>query len=270
MVHGTAKVKLSGELKEVATDTLVPGDIVYIQEGDSVPTDLRLFQEMNLQSNDFALTGESNPQRKHTHQIDGLAELGDRTNMAFMGTTIATGDGRGIVVHTGERTELGKIANLTHDTANELSPLQIELNHTSKILTIGALILGGGLFVLALQMNMTVHAAILFALGIASSMVPQGLPSQISVALTSASARLAEMNALVKKLSAVETIGAINVICTDKTGTLTKNEMTVQNVLIGKQLYDVTGDGYEPIGTLVGKDARPVAIDDMKQLFFSI
>ncbi len=119
-------------------------------------------------------------------------------------------------------------------------------------------------------MHMSIHEAILFALGIASSMVPQGLPSQISVALTSASARLAGMNALVKKLSAVETIGAINVICTDKTGTLTKNEMTVQKVLIGKQVYDITGDGYEPIGTMVDESGHPVAIDEMTQLFFSI
>ncbi|MEY3197847.1 MAG: hypothetical protein RL023_576, partial [Candidatus Parcubacteria bacterium] len=98
--------------------------------------DLRIFEEMNLQSNDFALTGESNPQKKHTHPIEGHAELGDRTNMAFMGTTIATGDGWGIVVHTGNRTELGNIANLAHDVKNELSPLQQELNHTSKNLTI--------------------------------------------------------------------------------------------------------------------------------------
>lgn len=274
MVHGEAKVKIWWELHEISSDKLVPGDLVYIEEGDALPADLRIYEETNLQTNDFSLTGESNPQKKHVHQIKQPVELGDRTNMAFMWTTVAIGNAWWIVVGTGMNTELGKIAQLSDEVSHELSPLQKEFNHVAIRLTWWTVILGGLLFVIALGMELSIHEALMFAIGIAASMVPQGLPAQISVALSSAAGRLAHHKALVKKLSSVETLWSVNVICTDKTGTLTKNEMTVQRFRFAGQDYQVEGVGYEPVWTIRrrvdGDLIDPSQLDEMMHRFFLI
>lgn len=167
-------------------------------------------------------------------------------------------------------TELGKIANLAGQQDSDTSPLQKELTHMSKIVSVGIIVLGVILFFVARQIGMGVHEGFIFALGVAVSIMPQGLPAQINTALALASARLAKNNVLLKKLSSAETMGSTSMICTDKTGTLTKNEMTIEEILIGNTTYKVTGIGYEPNGFLTNSDgtkANETVLNSLK-LFF--
>lgn len=270
LVVPTAKVIRNGKLGEFPSPELVPGDIVYIEEGDSVPADLRIIEESELSTNDFALTGESNPSRKFTHAINGEVELANRHNLTFMGTTVATGHGYGIVIATGMNTELGRIASLSADTKNDLSPLQKELNHTATRVTQGTVIFCVLLLPVAIKIGLPLKEALLFALGIASSLIPQGLPAEINTSLAQAANKLAKARALIKKLSAVETLGATIIICTDKTGTLTKNEMTVEHLLIGRSAYDVSGSGYQSEGQILAnkKSLGSAQLKDL-ELFFA-
>lgn len=206
LVHPHAMVRIDGERSQQQVTSLVPGDIVQIQEGESVPADIRMIEVSTLASNDFALTGESNPVQKFVQQLHHEAELGDRNNMVFMGTTIARGRGTGVVVATGGDTILGQIASLSQTTKQDMSPLQRELTALSQKLSINVVVVGAVLFGVALLIDLTVYEAFLFALGICMSLVPQGMPAQISVALSLASARLAEQQVVVKKLSSVETL----------------------------------------------------------------
>jgi len=240
LVEAKAKVIRDGKEIEIDGQLIIPGDIVVLEEGDAVPADLRVFNENNLGTNDFSLTGESSPVRKFTHLIPGEVEIGARNNLVFMGTTVATGNGQGIVVATGMKTEVGRIANLSQQTVAEDSPLQKELNNLAKSVTYITFTVGIVLFLMAIFLKFPLREAFIFAVGIAASCVPQGLPAQVSVALSLAAGRLTKKNAVIKKLSAVETLGSTHIICTDKTGTLTTNEMTVQKLLIGKRVFDVT------------------------------
>lgn len=255
LVVPLAKVKRGGKLTEVPSAELVPGDIVYIEEGDSAPADVRVIEETELSTNDFALTGESNPSRKFTHAIEGTVPHANRHNLVFMGTTIATGDATCLVIATGMQTELGRIASLSGSTKAEISPLQKEMTSLAATITKGTLILGTILAAIAWQADFGLKDAFIFAIGIASAMIPQGLPAEVNTALASAAGRLAKDRALVKKLSAVETLGATSVILTDKTGTLTKNEMTVQQLQIGSHTYTVSGTGYEANGSILLKNS---------------
>lgn len=251
LVVSEAKVKRKNKLKLIASSTLVQGDIVYIEEGDSVPADIRIFEESELSTNDFALTGESNPSRKFIHAINVNTTLGRRNNICFMGTTVATGYGYGIVIATGMNTELGRIAGLSQDTSSDASPLQKEINNIAKRVTQGTVILCAVLLPIAIKADLSIKDAFLFAIGIASSIIPQGLPAEINTSLSQAANKLARARALVKKLSAVETLGATSIICTDKTGTLTKNQMTVEQLNIGNEIYNVSGTGYEANGSIL-------------------
>ncbi len=258
LVVAKAKVIRGGKELEIASSELVVGDIVRVEAGDSVPADLRVLREDELSTNDFALTGESNPTRKFKHAIAGVVPLSGRQNHVYMGTTVATGEGYGVVVATGMHTELGRIASLSQETKKTLSPLQIEMNNIATKVTWGTLILCAILLPIAIAADLGIKDAILFAIGIASSMIPQGLPAEINTALAGAAGQLARARALVKKLSAVETLGATNVILTDKTGTLTKNEMTVEELLVGKTQYRITGTGYEANGVVANRDGKAI------------
>lgn len=271
IVHPQAKVLRENHLIEINSEDLVPGDIVFIEAGDAVPADLRLIEEMNLSTNDFALTGESNPTRKFTHPINADVELGERNNLTFMGTTVATGHAYGLVINTGMKTELGKIANLSEQTNTEISPLQVELNNLARKLTVGTIILSIALILIVLRENFSFKEAFIFAIGIAASMVPQGLPAQVSVALSLSAGRLAKQKAVIKKLSSVETLGSTSIICTDKTGTLTKNEMTVQRIFANQQTYQITGTGYHPDGFIKqGKKAlTPDELGNLNKFFLT-
>lgn len=271
LIVATASVKRNGNIVKVPTPELVVGDVVYIEEGDSVPADLRVLTEEELSTNDFALTGESNPSRKFVHAIDGDVTLGERGNIVFMGTTVATGNCFGVVISTGLHTELGRIATLSQQVRHDSSPLQKEMNNIALRVTQGVLFLCILLLPLAIHAGLPFRDAFLFAIGIACSVVPNGLPAAISTSLAGAAGRLARLKALVKKLSAVETLGATGVICTDKTGTLTKNQMTVERLLINKTYYTVSGTGYTPEGTIMdesGKELTTEQLHDM-DIFFT-
>lgn len=266
-----AKVYRNGQLEQIDSTELVIGDIVFVESGDSLPADVRVLEEHELATNDFALTGESNPSRKFVHAISADVPLGSRHNLLFMGTTVATGTGRGVVVGTGMHSELGRIASLSQATHTESSPLQKEMNHLATRLAQGTVILAVILIVIALKASLGVHAAILFGIGIGAAMIPNGLVAEVSITLAQSASRLARKKALVKKLSAVETLGATNIILTDKTGTLTKNEMTVEELVIGHTKYAVTGTGYEANGALTterGKAVTAKALAEL-ELFFT-
>ncbi len=267
MLHPNVKVKREGKLIEELSENLVPGDIVYIEEGDSIPADMRIIKESELQTNDFSLTGESNPQNKFTHEIPWEDVLiSERNNCVWMGTTVATGNARGVVFATGMNTELGRIASLSEEQVPESTPLQNEMKNIAKKLTIGTLILWVILIIISLLAHFSLKESFMFAIGICVAMIPQGLPAQVSIALSLAAGRLAKNKALVKQLASVETLGCVNVICTDKTGTLTKNEMTVKHMLLGFHIYDIEGDGYEPKGNIL--DAK--SHKQVDRTFFSI
>ncbi|MBA3044685.1 MAG: cation-translocating P-type ATPase [Candidatus Thermoplasmatota archaeon] len=263
LIKSPAKVVQDGELMEFDQSELVPGQIVFIDEGDKIPADLRIIESFNLRTNDFSLTGESMPQSKRCIAIPGKNSLGDMDNMAFVGTTVATGNGKGIVVATGMKTEMGKIANMTQETVEALSPLQKELGHMANRLTVLVVIISIILFIVATLQGFTLYISLIYALGIAVALVPQALPAQVTVALTTASGRLADRKAVVKNLPSVETLGCTQVICTDKTGTLTKNEMTVREAWFDGRNYTATGVGYEPKGTLLDEAGNPLSQDEI-------
>ena len=250
LVDPTCEVFRRGSLTALDSRDLVVGDVVRLSEGSSVPADVRLVEVTAFATNDFALTGESDPTRKHARQLDHDLPVADRRNMAFAGTTVASGEALGVVVSTGMGTELGRIAGLSQSAPQSPSPLQIEMAHIARYVTYGVAVLTIVVLVIAVQSELAFAAAMLFAVGFACALIPQGLPAEVNTALASAAGTLSRQNALVKKLSAVETLGATHVILTDKTGTLTKNQMTVTELLIGGIDYTATGIGYEPIGEI--------------------
>lgn len=266
MVNAKAKVIRDGEFKEIEMESVVPGDIIKIEEGDNIPSDIRLIEENNLATNDFSLTGESNPVKKFTHEIRNNVSLGDRNNIAFMGTTVAIGNAVGVAIATGMETEIGKITNLSQQTKEEISPLQKEMNNVARQMVIVAGVVALGIFIIGLIREQHIREAFVFALAVAASCVPEGLPAQITVALSLGAGRLAKKRAIIKKLSAVETLGSTHIICSDKTGTLTKNEMTVQNFLVGRNEFSVTGVGYEPKGNILNNKGQVWKRAELKTL----
>lgn len=266
LVVAKAKVVRGDKLEEIDSSELVPGDVIQLEAGDSVPADARVIFEDELATNDFALTGESQPTRKFKHAIEGEVPLGNRHNMVFMGTTVALGGARAVVVGTGMHTELGRIANLSQSAHTDNSPLQKEMNNLAVRLTQGTLILAAVLTIFQLQADIGFKTAILFAISIAAAMIPNGLVAEVNITLAQTASRMAKAKALVKKLSAVETLGATNIIATDKTGTLTKNEMTVIRTLIGRTQYPVTGTGYEMNGVVTTERGKPLTGKALKDL----
>lgn len=259
LIRSPAKVLVDGELTEISQQLIVPGDIVEVEGGDKIPADMRLLESFDLRTVEFSLTGESMPQEKHTNAIPENSIISDRENMAFMGTTVATGSATGVVVRTGMNTEMGKIATMTQETEEESSPLQKELGNLARWLTVIVVIISSILFGVAMWQGFSLTTSMILALGIAVAMVPQALPAQVTVALTASSKRLADRKAVVKSLPSVETLGSTTVICTDKTGTLTKNEMTVTRAWFDGEEYSFTGIGYEPEGDI--KDSRGEVLD---------
>jgi len=267
LIKSPAKVLRDGKLTEISQENLVPGDIVQIEPGDKLPADLRLININGLKTNDFALTGESVPQDKKLDAIVDDVVLGDRINMAYAGTTVADGSASGVVVATGMQTETGRIAGMTEEAGETETPLQKELGRLANQLTVSVAIISVGLFVLGLAQDFTLYMSLVYALGVAMAMVPQALPAQVTVALTTGSNLLAEHNAVVKDLPSVETLGSTTVICTDKTGTLTQNEMTVQSLWFDGKKYSVSGIGYKPEGEVLdaeGNQLSPEAIEPLE------
>ena len=266
LVRSPAKVYRDGELIELAQARLVPGDILYLEGGDKIPADIRIIESFNLRTNDFSLTGESMPQEKHSNTIKKKSSLADRHNMAFLGTTVATGNAKGVIVATGMNTELGRIACLTQEEKKSRSPLQLEMQSIANRITVFAIIIAIMLFSVTIWQGLGINIALIYALGIAVAVVPQALPMQITVALSNGVARLAKKNAVIKKLSSVETLGSTNVICTDKTGTLTKNEMTVKYIWFDGHQYEVSGVGYEPEGDILDSNGKKLTEQEIKKI----
>ena len=256
LVVSRAKVMRDGMLRDIDAQELVLGDIVAVESGDSIPADLRLVDEDELTTNDFALTGESDPARKFVHAITDDVPFAYRHNLVFMGTTVASGSAHGIVIATGMHTELGRIASLSQLAQSDPSPLQKEMNHLATRITQATVALAAILVLIALRADLGLKDALLFGIGIGAAMIPNGLATEVNVTLAQAASRMAKARALVKKLSAVETLGATNIILTDKTGTLTKNEMTITDLFIGREHYMVDGIGYIPEGTLSNAEHR--------------
>ncbi|MCD4690342.1 cation-transporting P-type ATPase [bacterium] len=266
LIRSPARVLVDGELTEESQDKLVAGDIVQIEAGDKIPADLRIIESFNLRTNDFSLTGESTPQGKQTNATPVESVLADRDNMAYLGTTVASGTATGLVVRTGMNTEMGKIADMTQSTRETKSPLERELGALANRLTIIVIIISAALFGVAMWQGFSLLTSMIYALGIAVAMVPQALPAQVTVALSTTSKRLAERNAVVKSLPSVETLGSTTVICTDKTGTLTKNEMTATIVWFNGRHYPLTGTGYEPNGTILDDQERELSQEQIDEI----
>lgn len=266
LVQSPAKVYRDGELTELPQLELVPGDILYLEEGDKVPADVRIIESFDLRTNDFSLTGESMPQGKHSNTIKKKSSLADRDNLAFLGTTVATGNAKGVIVATGMNTELGRIAGLTQEAKKSKSPLQLEMQSIANRITVFAIIVALILFGVTIWQGLGINIALIYALGLAVAVVPQALPMQITLALSNGVARLARKNAVIKKLSSVETLGSTNVICTDKTGTLTKNEITVRYIWFDGHQYEVSGVGYEPEGDILDSKGKKLTARDIERI----
>jgi Ca2+-transporting ATPase len=261
MVITEATVRRGGEKLRVASVQLVPGDVVLLQSGDRVPADLRLLRLRNLQIEEAALTGESVPVEKQTAPLPAGSILAERTNLAFTGTLVTCGQGEGVVFATGGTTEMGRIADLIHTAEDLQTPLTRKIAHFSRllvwvILALAAATLGVGLLHGESWVDMFM-AAIALAVGA----IPEGLPAVVTITLAIGVSRMARRRAIIRKLPAVETLGSTTVICSDKTGTLTQNQMTVQEIFAGGRLHHVTGSGYEVDGTIC-LDERPVVVGE--------
>ena len=255
----TSRVMRNGEETRILAEELVPGDVIFLQEGDNIPADCRLISSADLRVNQSTLTGESHPVNRSALPVsgEGLTET-EIPNLIFASTYVAAGSGKAIVYRTGMNTAFGHIAEMTQQLGEELSPLQKEMENITKMVTIIAMGFGVVFFFIAYLFAKTpILEGLIFALGLIVAFVPEGLMPTVTLALAMGTQRMAKRNALIKKLSAVETLGCTNVICTDKTGTLTQNEMTVRSVWVpfsrdgqaytGREI-SVSGTGYEPSG----------------------
>ena len=256
MTAPQTNVLRDGKIARINTVDVVPGDMVVLGEGDSIPADGRLLASASLRVAEASLTGESVPVGKNVDTLAEAKALGDRANMVFNGTSVTQGTGRAIVTSTGMRTQVGKIADLLQATDDDDSPLQKEMNYVSKILGIAVCIIAAVVLVaLALTEGFNdIHDVIdslLLSVSLAVAAVPEGLAAILTVVLALGVRRMAEHHAIVKKLHSVETLGSASVICSDKTGTLTRNEMTVERVVTPSGEVQLTGTGYAPEGRMV-------------------
>jgi len=274
-----AKVRREGRVTEIGVEDVVPGDIILIEDGDKFPADIRLFKEFSLYVDEAILTGESKPVKKHIKPVDKKMILADRTNLGYMNTIITRGNGEGIVIGTGMNTEIGKIAESLQEEAVELSPFQKEVNRFGKLLGILILIICALVFVIELIILLATDfnldeliEAFEISISLAVSAVPEGLIVVITVVMSIGMRKMADRNALVRKLTAVETLGRVNVICSDKTGTLTKNEMTVVKVFLGGKEYNVEGVGYALEGKIINEKGNqvPVTYDNYLKRFLEV
>ncbi|HXX66231.1 MAG TPA: cation-transporting P-type ATPase [Polyangiaceae bacterium] len=256
----SARVRRDDRVMVLPATRVVVGDVLELEAGDAVPADARLLQTINLVVEESTLTGESVPVAKDARAVlADDAPLGDRCTMLFVGTSIVRGKARGIVVATGARTELGRLSALIGRVHDRKTPLEDKLDAFAKRVLWGCLALSALLFARgALRADRRWHDLLLEAVSLAVAAIPEGLPAITTITLALGMQRLAKRGAIVRKLAAVETLGAATVICSDKTGTLTRNEMTVRQVYAGGSRYDVSGDGYDPTGELRDPGGKPI------------
>ena len=264
-----ATVMRDGQRQEVEAETLVPGDIVLLASGDKVPADLRLVETRNLRIEEAALTGESEPVEKSPDPINGEVPIGDRTCMAYSSTLVFFGQGRGVVVATGDKTEIGRIGRMLAEVDTLETPLLKQMAGFGRTLTGAILALAG----IALAFGTLIHdqpagEMFLAAVGLAVAAIPEGLPAIMTITLAIGVQRMASRNAIIRRMPAVETLGAITTICSDKTGTLTKNEMTVQRLATADGTFEVGGVGYAPHGgfSADGREISGAGLSDIARV----
>ncbi len=250
MVPQTVSVVRSGKTQTIPSSNIVPGDVVRLASGDRVPADARIISARNLAIDEAALTGESVPVQKNTNVVADQSVVGDRQGMAFGGTVVTSGSAVAIIVSTGAATELGKISNLLREVTELQTPLTRSLASVGRILTMAVLAISLLLFVVSMVRNYPLAESFLVAITLAVATIPEGLPAIITIALSIGVQRMAARNAIIRKLPSVETLGSTTVVCSDKTGTLTRNEMTVQELRTPISSYKLSGVGYEPRGQL--------------------
>lgn len=252
MAAAKAKVLRGGKLIKVLSTELVPGDIVYLEAGDYIPADFRLFLSVNLQVNESSLTGESVSSDKDADAvIEQEVGVGDCVNMVFAGTIVTYGRGRGIVTGTGMNTQIGQIAQMIQDVEEEKTPLQNKLADLGKLLGIACIIVCVIIFAIGIFRKMPLIEIFMTAVSLAVAAIPEGLPAVVTAVLAIGMQKMTKQNAILKKLSAVETLGSTTVICSDKTGTLTQNKMTVVRIYDGQNFWKVTGTGYRIEGDII-------------------
>jgi len=275
MAAPEAQVLRDGRRVNVPSPELVPGDIVYLEAGNFIPADVRLLEAVNLRVEEASLTGESLPVQKNAAMLlEKNVPLGDRKNTAFMGTTVSYGRGRGVVVGTGMRTQLGLIAEMLSNVESEETPLQRRLDELGKTLSILSLILVAVVFIVALfnytdtnlmfshpgeyfaEFGGEITEVFIIAISLAIAAVPEGLPAVVTISLALGMREMIRRHALIRKLSSVETLGSATTICSDKTGTLTQNEMTVTKLWVDGQFIDITGSGYSPEGEFLSEGSK--------------
>jgi Ca2+-transporting ATPase len=267
-----ARVCREGHIGVIPARNLVPGDIVLIEAGDSIPADLRLIESVNLKIDEASLTGESVSVEKDADKIfETEIPIGDRVNMVYMSTTATYGRGKGIVVNIGANTEIGKIAEVIQSFGDETTPLQVKLNQLGKWLGLACLAICFLVFIIGFLRQGHIFEMFLVAISLAVAAIPEGLPAVVTIVLAIGMKRMAQKNAIIRKLLAVETLGCVTVICSDKTGTLTQNEMTVVKIYSGGTIYKVTGSGYNPCGEFYAGEVRidPEQDGDCKLLLLS-
>ena len=249
MIDPRATVLRDGRRTTIAAEDIVPGDLVILEAGDRVPADLRLVKLRNLRIEEAVLTGESVAVDKGLAPVAASASLGDRTSMAFSGTLVAAGQGVGVAVGTGAATELGRISALLGEVEKLETPLIRQMDRFARQLTIVIVLISAAVFAFAhLARGYGADEAFMVVVGLAVAAIPEGLPAILTITLAIGVSRMAKRNAIVRRLPAVETLGSVSVICSDKTGTLTRNEMTVRAVVTAGGALEVTGVGYEPHG----------------------
>ncbi len=250
------KVRREGHISEISATELVPGDIVLMETGNSVPADCRLVESVNLRIEEAALTGESVPVEKEANFVaESDMPLGDRLNMGYLGTVVTYGRAVAVVVETGMNTELGHIATLIQTTGQELTPLQKRINQLSKGLAVAAIGLVAVVFLIGILQGEPFELMLLTGISMAVAAVPEGLPAVVTIALALGAQRMLKRRSLIRKLPAVETLGSVTVICSDKTGTLTENRMTVT-------ILDVAGRKVEFVEDLRDKPSSRFVLED--------
>lgn len=266
MASPNAKVLRDSKAVVVPANTLIPGDIVLLEAGDIIPADLRLIESSNLKVEEASLTGESVPvEKKANESFDKEVSLGDRHNMAYMSTIVTYGRGKGVVVGTGHDSEIGKIATMIQSFEDETTPLQKKLNQLGKVLGVSTILICVLVFGIGLLQKREALEMFMVAISLAVAAIPEGLPAIVTIVLAIGMNRMVKRNAIVKRLLAVETLGCTTVICSDKTGTLTQNEMTVVKVYVDDKILDVTGTGYEPVGEFKMED-KEIATKSIENL----
>lgn len=249
-----ATVLRRGEKTRVPSPELVPGDIVFLQSGDKVPADMRFFHIRDLQIDESALTGESVPVEKNANQLEADIVLADRKNMAYASTLVTYGQGIGIVTATGDNTEVGRISRLISSAQDLATPLTRKIDHFSHILLYAILALAVITVGVGLLRGQPLFDMFMAAVALAVGAIPEGLPAAVTVTLAIGVSRMARRHAIIRKLPAVETLGSTSVICSDKTGTLTENQMTVKEIMAGGSWYQVSGGGYNPFSGEIHAD----------------